>query len=322
MKTWTEHTLIDSLRRVFAAIVVALPSSLSAMERAFRSRSHPARANLLLAGCLIIGLPGCSYITIQNPSKNETYITNPYDIRVEHEGCGSVERETFHAWLDKGTKGQKDITAAFSHANGLWTAENYSFPFGDHTLTAIAGISKAGVCAIVRETDVRNFQVGEFERFENYAIEMSPPTLTLVYRVPSGTYMKKIDSGKTATLYPGGSSIRVTYALRNKTEKNYRFNVCLFYDNRCRATQLVEFRGPTTVNVSQTVTLEPADSRRLTVEATDILYEPIGNDVRPTYFSSIVSVRRACLQGQKCCEPQPDGSCGLCVNTSGFCPPK
>lgn len=110
----------------------------------------------------VIGIVGCSYITIKNPSEHEKYLTNPYDIHVEHTGCGSVEPETFQAWLDKGSSSEKDITSFFSYSNELWTALDYVFPSGNHTLTATAHVDTGGWCYILRATDRRDFEVGEY----------------------------------------------------------------------------------------------------------------------------------------------------------------
>ena len=160
-----------------------------------------------------------------------------------------------------------------------------------------------------------------FEKFENYAIEMVPHSIRLFYSVPThGSYNTIIANGATTNIYPDDRTVTVRYSLKNKTDKNYRFHVCLaFRSGVCLSPQLVTFIGAKTVSVTHTTPL-PTGSGRLRVEASDILYEPIGNDVRPIYFSATVNARAPCPSGQSCCELRPNGSCIMCVPTGGPCP--
>lgn len=160
-----------------------------------------------------------------------------------------------------------------------------------------------------------------FEKFENYAIEMVPHSIRLSYSVPMhGTYNTVITNGSTASVFPENRAVTVRYSLKNKTNKNYRFHVCLmFHSGVCMSPQLVTFIGSKTVSVTHNSTL-PMGSGRLRVEASDILYEPIGNDVRPIYFSARVSARAPCQSGQSCCEQRPNGSCNMCVPAGAPCP--
>ncbi len=159
----------------------------------------------------------------------------------------------------------------------------------------------------------RNPRWPKYELFEDYATEMSPPVLTIAYNVPHfGRYTTQFHSDESVIIYPSNRNIDVTYSLRNKTEKNYRFHVSLVYNRKFYSAQLVDFQGATTVNVRHRVNFKTGTTGRLRVEATDILSQPIGDDTRPVYFSGSLNINRACPQKRECCEPQPDGSCGSC----------
>ena len=119
-------------------------------------------SRLFFSGLLvfsIIYMAGCSYITIENPSQEEALVTRPYDLNVEHTGCGSVQPGTFQALLDKGMASEQDITNAFSYSNELWSAPNQNLPIGSHTFTASASVTTGGWCYVGRAMDTREFEV-------------------------------------------------------------------------------------------------------------------------------------------------------------------
>jgi hypothetical protein len=155
----------------------------------------------------------------------------------------------------------------------------------------------------------------KFEQFADYAIEMDSKSITLAYDVANGRkYVLTLAAGEDATIYPTGQ-VTFSYTLINKTDKNYRFTVCLLWREYTDqiGCDTVTFIGQSSVTLTHTVALGPG-SGQLWVEGTDILVEPIGNDSRPQYFSATLTVDAACPSGEKCCNYLPDGSCGRCVD--------
>jgi hypothetical protein len=151
----------------------------------------------------------------------------------------------------------------------------------------------------------------EFEQFVDYAIELDSESLNLTYEVAnSREYDLSILSGEKATIYPTGQ-ITFIYTLTNTTDRNYRFTVCLFWEEFTNelGCDIVTFIGQSSVTLTHTVSLSPG-SGQLWLQGTDILVEPIVNDVPPLYFSASLDVETACPSGETCCHYHPDGKCG------------
>ena len=115
---------------------------------------------------IIFIMAGCGSIQIQSPSKDQKYITTPYDLKVKHTGCGEYVSETFKAYLDKGKENEQDITSEFTESGREWIASAYGLPLGSHTLWARADLRRpsglGGIfCWSLDESDDRQFLVYE-----------------------------------------------------------------------------------------------------------------------------------------------------------------
>ncbi len=165
------------------------------------------------------------------------------------------------------------------------------------------------------------FPSPKFEEFENDAIEMAPKQVSISYPVGQRKYSTQLIEGQLKKFCPGNSTVDVSYSLRNKTTKNYRFHVCLnFASGICMARQQVTFIGNQTIHVKHHVRLAKG-SGRFVVIAPDILINGGANDVTPIYFSGPVEIKSpSCGAGKSCCESLPNGCCKLCVKSGQPCP--
>ncbi len=242
---------------------------------------------------------GCSRIEIQNPAEDEGNITTPYTLVVQHTGCGTVNPETFKAWLDKDSDTPQEITNAFSYSNDTWTASNYNLPMGNHTLLVRADVTAGSWCYKGKSSDERTFFVApctDFVTAWGEDFELTPDTLTIEY----DTTVVKIAQGETKTInLPEDSPILVNgklpatvkYSLRNKTIKNLKFRVFLKHGESILYYKDLAFCGETVVNEQQRINFSPSSSPMiLTVEAGDIFVSP-SDDTRPVFFSGKLQVR-------------------------------
>ncbi len=159
-----------------------------------------------------------------------------------------------------------------------------------------------------------------FEKFENYAIEMVSKQVSISYFVKQHKYSTQFVEGQSKKICPGRSIVEVSYSLRNKTSKNYRFYVCLsFSDGKCIAPKLVTFIGSQTIYVKHLISL-PQGSGHFTVQSHDILTS-INDDTTPSYFSGQLEVKSpSCPASKICCESLPSGCCNICVKAGQPCP--
>ncbi len=159
-----------------------------------------------------------------------------------------------------------------------------------------------------------------FEKFENYAIEMTPKQVLISYPVEQRKYLTQFVEGQSKKICPGRSIVEVSYSLRNKTSKNYRFHVCLsFSGGNCVAPKLVTFIGNQTIHVKHHIPL-PQGSGHFSVQSHDIL-NSINDDTTPNYFSGQLEVKSpSCPGGKTCCESLANGCCNICVKTGQPCP--
>jgi hypothetical protein len=139
-----------------------------------------------------------------------------------------------------------------------------------------------------------------YEQFEQGAIRMDPPSLTV--RWGSNTLAigqneeKWINIDEDSELIDpatGGLRATVEYTLRNTMAKNFRFHVTARFGSRFFSpAQQVSFVGLSTRRVVQNVILYPGNQTLpIMVEATDILIDGGSNDVRPVYFNGKLHVR-------------------------------
>jgi len=119
---------------------------------------------ILLLGLILTGLvfAGCkSYIEITRPPQGYAYIYTPYDLKVEHRGCGTVKPETFQArLLHDPTGDEDDITGSFTYSADVWTAPNYPLLApGKSKVSAQARVSTGLFCTERKTSDEREFFV-------------------------------------------------------------------------------------------------------------------------------------------------------------------
>ena len=130
-----------------------------------------------------------------------------------------------------------------------------------------------------------------FEPYEDHAIYLESNSLELNYEVANTReYTFTLLADENSTIYPTG---RVTfrYTLTNSTDNNYHFTVCIFWKEYINelGCDTVTFIGRSSVYLTHSVSLSPG-SGLLWIQGTDILVEPIGNEVHPQYFSAILTV--------------------------------
>ncbi len=205
---------------------------------------------LLLSSCVFLW--GCSRIEIQKPAKDEVNIATPYTAVVRHTGCGTAVPESFKAWLDKDGDSPLEISDAFSYAQESWTAQDYNFPRGTHTLTARADVTTGASCVEDKSLAKRTFFVAPCADFvqafgENF--QLDPDTLTITY----GPTVVTVHQGETAVirvpehspyLVDGKLSATIRYSLRNITQKHMKIQVLLQHGIHLFYGNLLAFCGP------------------------------------------------------------------------------
>ena len=252
---------------------------------------------LLALGFVLMN--GCSRIEIQNPAEDEQNITTPYTLVVQHTGCGTVNPETFKAWLDKDSDTPQEITSAFSYSQDTWTASDYNLPMGNHALLVSADVTTGSWCYEGTSSDERTFFVApctDFVTAWGEDFELAPDTLTIEY----DTNVVKIAQGETQIinlpedsplLVDGKLPATVKYGIRNKTTKNLKFRGFLKHGETILYYKDLAFCGEGVVNEQHRVNFSPsANPLTLTVEAGDILVSP-SDDTRPVFFNGKLQVR-------------------------------
>ena len=247
----------------------------------------------------LVLMNGCSRIEIEKPAQGEQNITTPYSLVVKHTGCGTVKPESFKAWLDKDSDTAQDITSAFSYSQDSWTAADYSFSMGNHTLFVSADVTTGAWCYETKNTDKRAFFVApctDFVEAWGEDFELAPDTLTIEYN----TTVVKIAQGETKIInIPEGSPLLINgmlpttikYGIRNKTSKNLKFRVFLRHGETVLYDKDLAFCGETVVNEQHHVNLSPSSNPlTLIIEAGDILVSP-SDDTRPVFFNGKLQVR-------------------------------
>lgn len=156
-----------------------------------------------------------------------------------------------------------------------------------------------------------------FEQYENNAIQMVPQSISIEYvTTKPNTYQTTLPSGASGTIYPAGQ-VAFRYKLRNTTDKNYRFEVCLGWGKQAVGCDTVTFIGQSTNTLTHSAALSPG-SDTLQVHATNIIIDAGSNDVRPVYYYATLQVDDpGCPSGQKCCHYNEDGSCPECIAADG-----
>ena len=247
----------------------------------------------------VILMNGCSRIEIQNPAQDEQNIITPYTLVVKHTGCGTVEPETFQAWLDKDSDTAREITNAFSYSQDTWTASDFNLPMGNHTLWVNANVSTGSMCYEQKHGDERTFFVApcaDFVTAWGEDFEFDPDTLIVEY----DTTVVKIAQGETKVinlpensplLVNGKLPATVKYGIRNKTAKNLKFNVFVKHGDGYLYFKDLAFCGEGLVNEEYQVEFSASSNAlNITVEAGDIFVSP-SDDVRPVFFSGKLQVR-------------------------------
>jgi hypothetical protein len=103
-------------------------------------------------------------LEITSPTEDQTLITAPFDLQVDHMGCGTIDPATFKAWLDKGQPSEREITSYFIHESGIWKAEQFKLPEGVHTFNAEVEIEpEDSFCQVLSQKAFRQFRVKTVE---------------------------------------------------------------------------------------------------------------------------------------------------------------
>ena len=256
----------------------------------------------LLVAFLAFGFiltPGCSRIEIQSPAEDGQNVTTPYTLIVEHTGCGTVEPETFEAWLDKDSDAPQEITSAFSYASDIWTALDYNLPMGHHTLSVSAAVTTGSTCYVGSSSDTRTFFVApctDFVTAWGEDFELEPDMLFIEYGDVvveiAQRASKMINLPEDSPLLVDGKlPATVKYGINNTTNKNLKFQVFVRHGEDYLYSKDLVFCGQGVIEEQRQVVLSPsADFLNLTVEAGDILVSP-SDDTRPVFFSGKLQVR-------------------------------
>lgn len=155
-----------------------------------------------------------------------------------------------------------------------------------------------------------------FEQYENNAIQMVPQSISMEFETAKPTtYQTILPTGASGKIYPRGQ-VTFRYELRNLTDKNYRFEVCLGWEKQAIGCDTVTFIGQTSNILTHSAALSPG-SGPLQVSAPNILIDAGSNDVRPLYYWATLEVANACGNGEKCCHYSEDGSCPECIANDG-----
>lgn len=163
------------------------------------------------------------------------------------------------------------------------------------------------------------YAIGQsYEQFEGFAIEMVPKRVSISYDVPSRRYSTTLSQGQSKKICPASNEVEVSYSLRNRKAKNYRFKVCLMFGSNCLAPRQVTLARNETINVKHRTTW-PIGSDRFSVTAQPIQYDGGISDVQPEYFDAILQVHSPCDQEHRCCELLPSGCCNMCIDKKDLC---
>ena len=103
-----------------------------------------------------------STITIIDPSEQHQLVAMPFDVVVEHVGCGTVDNSSFRAVLDKDQANTLNITSKFSHpSDNRWVLDEFNssrLSEGKHTLTINLELTEDSICLHSNEFR-RDFEV-------------------------------------------------------------------------------------------------------------------------------------------------------------------
>ncbi len=251
---------------------------------------------LLLSSCVFLW--GCSRIEIQKPAKDEVNIATPYTAVVRHTGCGTAVPESFKAWLDKDGDSPLEISDAFSYAQESWTAQDYNFPRGTHTLTARADVTTGASCVEDKSLAKRTFFVAPCADFvqafgENF--QLDPDTLTITY----GPTVVTLHQGETKILrIPENSpylvdkklSAFITYSLRNTTGNHLKIQVGLQHGVPVLYRNFLAFCRPDVVITEQHKVLFADSSSPLPLKLVSYIDESPGDDDMTVFFRANLQI--------------------------------
>lgn len=138
----------------------------------------------------------------------------------------------------------------------------------------------------------------KFSKLDHGDVELSPPRLKIIY----GQSILQLNSGDNKTLNipedsplvdsRGKVSVIIEFSLRNKTTKNFDFNVVVLYDNRTVFTERIKLFSKRTKTVRKSVKLSSTSGpKRLIVQG------PVGisDDTHIVFFNARLWVRIAAL---------------------------
>ena len=252
--------------------------------------------NFLLVVVLLTSLiyvAGCSRIEIEKPAQDEPNVTTPYTLSVKHTGCGTVQPETFKAWLDKDSDLPYEITNAFTYSQDSWTASDFDLSMGSHTLTVSADVITGSWCRVAKSSDTRSFFVApctDFIQGFGDDFEMAPDTLYIEYDAT----VLKIGQGETKSislpensplLVNGQLPVTVKFSLRNKTTKHIKFGMFLNHGGTILYSKFLAFCGPVAAYEEHRVNLSPSSAPlMLTIESGDMYASP-SDDTRAVFFN-------------------------------------
>ncbi|MBN1154752.1 hypothetical protein JXB12_07515 [candidate division KSB1 bacterium] len=247
----------------------------------------------------LILISGCSRIEIEKPAQNEPDVTTPYTLSVKHTGCGTVQPETFKAWLDKDSDLPYDITNAFTYSRDTWTAPDFDLSMGSHTLTVSADVTTGSWCRVAKHSDTRSFFVAPCTDFvEGFGSDftMAPDTIYIEYDAT----VLKIAQGESKTinlpdhspmLVDGKLPVTVKFSLRNTTTKYIKFGMFLNHGGTVLYSKFIAFCGAVTVDEEHAITLSPStEPLTLTIEAGDMYASP-SDDTRAVFFNGKLMLR-------------------------------
>jgi len=255
----------------------------------------------VLVVLLVLGLVlavSCSRIEIQKPAEDEPNVTTPYTLVVKHTGCGTVQPETFSAWLDKNSETPQEITDAFSYAMDIWTAMDYALPMGTHMLSVSAEVTTGSMCYVGSSSDSSVIFVAPCTDFvtawgENFKLE--PDKVSIEY----DETVVEIDQGETEIisipedspfLVDGQLPVTISYGIENLTTDNLKFLVLIRHGEWAMSEDHA-FCGAGVVQIQHDVSLSPsAEPLNFTIEGGDILVSP-SDDTRPIFFSGKLQLR-------------------------------
>ncbi|NIM17685.1 MAG: hypothetical protein GTO45_37450 [Candidatus Aminicenantes bacterium] len=134
----------------------------------------------------------------------------------------------------------------------------------------------------------------KFSQLDHGDVELSPPGLKIIY----GQSILQLNSGDNKTLNipedsplvdsRGKVSVIIEFSLRNKTTKNFDFNVVVLYDNRTVFTERIKLFSKNTKTIRRSVKLSSTSGpKRLIVQG------PVGisDDTHIVFFNARLWVR-------------------------------